>query len=199
MKEEVSQRSTVAGLLLVQFILFAVGICGITWSGIEVGINTESWNDVIIGLAAGSFSYLVLLVVVRSSLLVANAMQRTAQTVQSIVSGFGVGAMAIVAFAAAIGEEFLFRVFLQGWIASLASPWIGVLVAASAFALAHATSVVYLLTSFVLGIAIGAAYEWNSSIIMIVCWHFSYDLLALAVLVKAPELLRIPQSSSPGA
>ena len=106
-------------------------------------------------------------------------------------SAFGIGAIMVIAAAAAVGEEFFFRVFLQNWIASAVSPLVGIVVSSLAFGLMHALSATYFFLTLALALLIGSAYAWNGSITMIVCWHFSYDLLSLLALVKSPRILRL--------
>jgi membrane protease YdiL (CAAX protease family) len=195
MTETDSNRSGIAGIVIVQAALFVIAWGGLKWTGLETDILWGgAWIDAILGLGAGCLSYLLLLGITRSKSSAGRALSKSAEAIRPTVAGLGYGAIVIVAFAAAIGEEFLFRVFLQSWLTSLATPWIGVAAGALAFALAHLSSLTHAILSFVLGLAIGAVFAWTGSILLIVCWHFSYDLLALLILVKSPEILEGPTS-----
>ena len=190
MSEAESKTPSLAGIVLIQSLLLAIALLGARWASLDVGIARDSMLfDVFIGLSAGIITYVVLLGVARSSTAAGQSIRQSALVLRSAVSSFGVGALLVVAAAAAIGEEFLFRVFLQGWIANVATLWLGVLVSALAFGLMHATSFIYFALSLSIGLAIGAAYALTGSIVMIVCWHFSYDVLSLLVLVRAPHIL----------
>lgn len=145
MTKLVSKQTKLVSIVLVQAILFAVALGGIGWTDVEFGIRDDRLIDAVIGIAAGGFSYLALLTFVKYDLAPAGALRRAAQEIRPVVSDFGYGAMLIVALAASIGEELLFRVFLQSWIANLTSPWNGIIAGATAFALTHASSMAYLI------------------------------------------------------
>jgi len=92
--------------------------------------------------------------------------------------------LALVALAAGLGEELLFRGALQ----SLAELWMSPLVALAMvsllFGLAHALSATY----FVLATVVGAYLGWlalaTGSLVPPILAHALYDLLALGVLLR---------------
>lgn len=92
---------------------------------------------------------------------------------------------------AGIGEELLFRGLLQQWLAGYYSIDIAIGIAAVVFGLLHFATFSYFLLTTVLGAAFGIAYHLTGSLLLIMSWHAFYDLLAIWVFARRPELLGV--------
>jgi len=99
----------------------------------------------------------------------------------------------VLALLAGVGEELLFRGFLQPWLGVYLSAELGILVAAIVFGLLHFASVPYFLLTAVLGLAFGITYWSTGSLLMVMVWHGFYDLLVFLILIYRPDLLGIAE------
>jgi membrane protease YdiL (CAAX protease family) len=81
---------------------------------------------------------------------------------------------------------------LQPFISSYSNIWVGLIAASLIFALLHFMSWIYFVLAFAMGLLLGAAYQLSQSLVLVMVWHGVYDLLALWVLVHAPQLLGLP-------
>ncbi|MDZ4263342.1 MAG: type II CAAX endopeptidase family protein [Pseudomonadota bacterium] len=119
----------------------------------------------------------------------AQALLNDTRRVSGIFSGYSLGHLACVAALAGVGEELLFRGFLQLWLSShFAIIW-AILVASIIFGFLHYLSHAYFISVTLMSIAFGAAYYITDSLLMVMVWHGVYDFIALVVLVKYPALI----------
>jgi hypothetical protein len=93
-----------------------------------------------------------------------------------------------IACAAGVGEELLFRGFLQqtitGWWEPPAGPWIGLAIASVVFGLCHALCAAYAVLATVMGLALGGLLLATDGLIAPIAMHAVYDGLALLYLVR---------------
>jgi hypothetical protein len=109
-----------------------------------------------------------------------------------------VAEMAIIALLAGLGEEVLFRGFLQaaitqwtasnaasvGWHSPALPAWMAVVVVGAVFGMAHGITLGYALLAGVIGLYIGWLWMLTGSLIIPITIHAVYDFLALLYLVK---------------
>ncbi len=85
---------------------------------------------------------------------------------------------------AGLGEEILFRGWLQTWLAESLGP-LGALAAASvAFGMVHAVTRWYAVMATVIGALLGALLLWTENLIAPILVHALYDFVALLVLLR---------------
>lgn len=89
----------------------------------------------------------------------------------------------LVALAAGIGEELLFRGVIQDGLADRIGPGFGLLAAALLFGLVHAMSRAYFLLATLAGLYLGLVYLWTANLLVVMLVHFLYDWIALQVYV----------------
>ena len=82
-------------------------------------------------------------------------LRKQAAKIRTTLAEFSYFTILLVSAAAAIGEETLFRVFLQNWIGSFTTPVIAVVISSLAFGLAQSNALSYFILTFVLGLVIG--------------------------------------------
>ena len=86
------------------------------------------------------------------------------------------------AAAAGIGEELLFRGFLQSWLAGVfGTVWPALLVATVAFGAVHWVSAVYFAYATLLGAVLGLIFWMTGDLLAPVLCHAVYDVVALLV------------------
>lgn len=153
-----------------------------------LGMAAWSW-----GLIAAVITYALLAVLYRYSRTVQHSMFVTLGKMQSLFVRFSWGQLVLISVLAGVGEELLFRVFLQTFIAEYSHAWVGLGVASILFALLHFISWVYFVLTLVIGLLLGLGYHLSQSWVLVMVWHGVYDLIALGVLVYAPQVLGLPR------
>jgi len=98
--------------------------------------------------------------------------------------------LALVSIAAGLGEELLFRGFLQALLEAPLGAAGALAVASVAFGLAHAVSVGYAVVATVVGAYLGLLWMGTGDLLAPVVCHALYDFVALAVLTRAPASAR---------
>jgi len=98
--------------------------------------------------------------------------------------------IALVAISAGVGEEMLFRGFLQAsfcaWLGSTA--W-GLAVASILFGLLHPISIPYVVIAGMIGFYLGEVWILNGNLLTVMVTHGVYDFAALGYLIR----IRAPQ------
>lgn len=97
----------------------------------------------------------------------------------SLVGDFACWRLLLVAIAAGLGEELLFRGFLQQLLTTYIGTHLGVLMASLAFGLCHYLSNIYLLVAFAMGCYFGWLFKASASIWVPVTAHAVYDFIGL--------------------
>lgn len=92
--------------------------------------------------------------------------------------------LALVALAAGIGEELLFRGVIQAGLSGPLGPVAALIVASLLFGLVHAMSLAYFLITFLAGLYMGLLYWWTGNLLVPIIVHFLYDWAALQFYVS---------------
>ena len=99
----------------------------------------------------------------------------------------------MIALAAGVGEEMLFRGVIQFSFESwLGSPVLGLIFASILFGLLHPVSVTYIVVAAILGCYLGWVQLFNGNLLTVMIAHALYDLAALGFLLKYPTALPSP-------
>lgn len=99
--------------------------------------------------------------------------------VSQLFGQWTVAQMAILSLVAGIGEEILFRGVLQPGISNFSSPLIGLLVASFVFAVCHALTKAYFVTTFFIGIYLSLVWQASDNLLAPIVTHAVYDFGAL--------------------
>lgn len=92
---------------------------------------------------------------------------------------------ALVALLAGVGEELLFRGFLQSLLARWTSPLLGLILGSLAFGAAHAVTRTYFALASIIGLFLGwLMLEYNDLVAPIVA-HTVYDFVALIFIARS--------------
>lgn len=110
------------------------------------------------------------------------------QLIRPLFSEVNLFGLLVVSIAAGVGEEMLFRGFLQGMLADFFTPpyghWAAILVAAYAFGCMHYFSLNYLAVATLMGCYLGALYLWTDSLLVPIVTHALYDFVALVYITR---------------
>ncbi|WP_237058298.1 CPBP family intramembrane glutamic endopeptidase [Microbulbifer sediminum] len=187
---ESSETPRFALLIRLQGCLLLVAIALIAWSGVPFSWPGNTGYGALVWGAVGAVaSYALAMWLTRLSLPVGRSLRRIVSMVHPILAGMSWPQMILVSLLAGLGEELLFRVWLQEWLAGLFAPTLGVAVASLLFALMHAMTRLYFILTLVIGLLLGFAYWQTGSVLLVVTWHALYDLLAIAVITRRPGWL----------
>jgi len=102
--------------------------------------------------------------------------------------GSTIGQMLLISIVAGIGEELLFRGFLQSWIEQISGlPWLALAIASIVFGLAHAMSVTYAVLAGAIGAYLGWLLMASDNLVVPMVTHAAYDFAALVYLTGRKE------------
>jgi membrane protease YdiL (CAAX protease family) len=87
--------------------------------------------------------------------------------------------LALVCFAAGLGEELLFRGALQPWIAEITHPSVAIVVVGLLFGLAHSLSVAYFVVATLIGCYLGWLMHAYDDLVAPITAHALYDFMAI--------------------
>jgi hypothetical protein len=142
------------------------------------------------GVLAGGGLYLVIFSLSRYLLHIRSVIELNRMLVQ-MFREIGWPGILLLSLLAGVGEELLFRVFLQ----SAVSDWLGwvagLLFSSLLFGLAHFVSKLYVAVTFAIGLLLGSIYLLTQSALLIMAMHFFYDFCAFTIVVKYPHLLKL--------
>ena len=115
---------------------------------------------------------------------------RVEQAVARLFPSPTLGRLALVSAAAGIGEELLFRGFLQALLAGFVGDAAALVVASAAFGLAHAVTRTYAIVAGVIGAYLGGLWMVTGSLTAPIVTHALYDFVALAVVTRSARRMQ---------
>ncbi|MDO3383126.1 CPBP family intramembrane glutamic endopeptidase [Gilvimarinus algae] len=116
---------------------------------------------------------------------------------QQLFTPLSLWQLAFISLLAGVGEELLFRVLLQNWLAGFGYPSVAIVLASLVFAALHWLSLTYFLVTLVVGLAFGIVYHTTQSFVLVASWHGVYDFIALVIVSRCPQWLGFSQASPP--
>jgi membrane protease YdiL (CAAX protease family) len=93
------------------------------------------------------------------------------------------GGLLVVAMAAGLGEELLFRGVIQGGISQWAGASVGLVISSIAFGFAHALNRYYVMVTLLMGLYLGMLYQASQNLVLVVLVHGLYDWIVLRYLL----------------
>ena len=103
-----------------------------------------------------------------------------------LMQGLPPGSLLLVALAAGVGEELLFRGVIQQGLTDWAGPGVGLVVASIIFGLAHALNRYYVLVTLVMGLYLGLLYQASQNLVLVMAVHALYDWVVLRFVLLTP-------------
>lgn len=184
------RKITLGPALVFEFSLTLVGTTGLWLFGLKASVlGLAPATAIGLGALAGLFTLVLLFGLSHLLLRFQDSLRRHVEDLHGFARSLSLPALALLSLAAGVGEEVLFRGFVQTGLVALAGPWVGVIAAALLFGLVHYLSLVYFIMATLLGLVLGLAYEITGSLLLVVTWHAVYDLAALVLLARFPHWL----------
>jgi len=183
-------------ILLSQLAIVAMGIFLIWALSVKIpDAQIEQFRAVALGSLLAIATFLLFTLIYRFGGKFAQALLNDTRRVSGIFGGYSWLHLSCVAALAGVGEELLFRGFLQAWLSNHFTITWAILIASVIFGLLHYLSHAYFISVTLMSIAFGVAYYMTDSLLMVMVWHGVYDFIALLVLVKYPDFIRVVRES----
>lgn len=106
------------------------------------------------------------------------------QFVARMFGRWSIPQLALLSIVAGVGEEILFRGVLQPGMAKITTPAVGLIVASFAFALCHALTKAYFISTFVIGIYLSLVWQAADNLLAPIITHALYDFVALLYFLR---------------
>jgi CAAX protease family protein len=113
----------------------------------------------------------------------------TSEVIMRMFAGASVLQLALVAAAAGVGEELLFRGLVQAGISRFLGLSVGIAAASVIFGLCHWLNVTYAILAMLAGAYFGAWMVATGNILTPIVAHAAYDFLALVYLIRPEGLI----------
>ena len=162
--------------------LGAVAVAWAYWRGLPM-IDALPWSSSIVlqSVIATLPLVVALLILMRVD---APWMQRIEAHVRSflrpILQYGGLAGMAVLALAAGVGEELLFRGVVQAELVGLIGPWGALIIASIIFGVCHWITPAYALIATIMGAYLGGLYMYTGGLTVPILVHTFYDFVAFA-------------------
>jgi membrane protease YdiL (CAAX protease family) len=187
------QQSPAFGVILLsQSLIVAAG--GLFLWALDVRLpnaNIDLLRAIAAGVLLAIATFLIFVLVYRFGGTFARSLLNDLNRVSWIFNGYSWIHISCVALLAGVGEELLFRGFLQTWLDRHLSIVWAILFSSVIFGLLHYLSHAYFICTILMSIALGVGYYLSGSLLMVMVWHGVYDFIALVVLVKFPHIIDI--------
>ena len=95
----------------------------------------------------------------------------------------------LIAIAAGVCEELLFRAGLQEALAIKLQPMWAIIIASLVFGLVHALTPLYFVLATIMGLTLGVGYHYSQDLIGVMLWHAIYDIIAIYLIARRPDLI----------
>ena len=166
--------------------LFALALGLGWWTGVPP-LARLRWNWTALALAG--IATLPLLLALRWSLATSLAPMRqlvrlAEERLTPLFSTCSAAELGVIALAAGMGEETLFRGWLQPWLGQWLPPWAAVAGGAVVFGTAHPLTPAYVVAATVVGGYLGALTLLSGNLLLPIATHALYDFVALSLLVR---------------
>jgi membrane protease YdiL (CAAX protease family) len=177
-------------LMAVPVVVFILGAMLIYLTGTPWQLISDSFiQDFMNGTAWAVLTFASVILLTRFP--ISQSLREVCRELLPIFEGIRIWQIVALSMAAGIGEELMFRGFLQQWLAGYYTAEAAIGFASVIFGLLHFFTFSYFLLTTVLGAAMGIAYHITGSLILVMSWHALYDLLVIWILARRPELLGI--------
>ena len=144
-----------------------------------------SWRDLVVSLFATGALLVLFVILLRAS---AAPFRRIREILERVLLPLIRNChwleLAVVSIAAGVGEEWLFRGFLQGELASRFSDVPAIVLASIAFGFCHYITRTYFILATVLGAVFGWLYFATNNLLIVIVIHALYDFIALLILQR---------------
>jgi membrane protease YdiL (CAAX protease family) len=186
-------RRSIRTLILAAAFEAGLGVLGAVaalFAGVEVlALLRLDAGTVAVGLAAAAPMVLLFIVAIDSSWEPLARIRRIlTETLVPHLAGIPWWGILVLSVFAGLGEELLFRGFLQSALSGVLPPAAALVVASVVFGLAHWITRAYAVFATLLGAYLGLLFLLTESLLAPVLCHAAYDLVALLVYMRRHNL-----------
>lgn len=178
---EVDDRALVANLVIVQSAMVLIAVLGSWWLDYDLLSLIRFDYQTLAEIAATSIALIGMALGSRRAFpKIWRGLDRT--TIELLGNSklkFATWAIISISILAGIGEEFLFRGFIQGWLEEQLPIALAILIPTALFALAHPHSKAYMAAVFVIGSIVGISFAITNSLLVAIASHIIFDIVAL--------------------
>jgi membrane protease YdiL (CAAX protease family) len=103
----------------------------------------------------------------------------------------------LVAVAAGIGEEVLFRGLIQSGLSEWFSPWLALALCSLLFGLCHFITPAYVVFAGIFGLLLGGLWMWQENLLAPIVAHAAYDFFALVYVLRLKGPAKAPTDQPP--
>lgn len=177
-----SNARTFALAMLFESGLGFAGLLVAWWANVSLQSRLQVTAPALVRGLVACLPMLILLVAINNSrwLPLVQLRRQVETLVREIFSGSSWLEIAMICFAAGLGEELLFRGALQPWVARLSNPTVAIVVVGLLFGLAHSLSVTYFVVATLMGCYFGWLMEAYDDLVAPIVAHAVYDFVAIA-------------------
>ncbi|MCP8899622.1 CPBP family intramembrane glutamic endopeptidase [Gilvimarinus xylanilyticus] len=167
-----------------------LGLAGLMWAGIQILPLSPDWvNSALGGTSAAAATYLTWLVVMRIFPTLQRELLPSLEQFRALFARSKLWQISLISAAAGVGEELLFRGFIQSFASQHWGTGYAIAIASLIFAAGHALSLTYFMITLVMGLAFGWVYAQNGDLLLLMVWHGVYDFIAITVILHRPRWL----------
>jgi len=164
------------------------------WFGLNIELSLLGrigWWSLGLGAIGGVLLYICVFYLTRLFWIRLSSLRSLMSYLHRLFKDFSWFSIVIISVMAGVGEELLVRGVLQSYLISHFNPVIGIVLASLTFGLMHYLTKTYVMIAFALGLLFGLAYYISESMALVMVAHAVYDVVAFAIIVKYPHLLKI--------
>lgn len=179
------------GKIVVAAVLFEAGLAplalvlGNFWGQDPFAMFAWNLRGLVDGALATVPMVLLLLAAIRWPIgPLARIMRVVNETIAPLLRGRPASDLALLAVAAGVGEELLFRGVIQGALAHRFGMGAGLALAATLFGFLHPITLAYVLIAGLLGAYLGAVWIASGNLLVVMVAHALYDFVALRLLLR---------------
>lgn len=142
------------------------------------------FRSIVLGSLFGVALYLCLAVICFKVKPIAKLMAPLLRQIVKIYPAFTLTQILIISALAGFGEELLMRGILQVFITEHLGVFLGILIASLVFGLLHFLSLIYVVTTFLIGCLFGVAFHLTQDLLLVMVAHAVYDVFAFIGIKK---------------
>lgn len=166
--------------------------------GLEISLpasTLDNFSAIGLGTVFACITFFMFWLVYRFGGSFARTLLADLNRITALFRGLSWWQFAMLAALAGVGEELLFRGFLQVWLNQYCSITIAIISTSVIFGLLHYLSHAYFISVTLMSIVFGVGYYLSGSLLMVMVWHGVYDFIALLAIMKFPHWVGIASAS----
>lgn len=182
------KKSGFSVVLISQLAIVLLAVVFVHWLDVRLlNPRVNSYAAVAIGTVLAVFTYAAFVMIYHFGGGFAQQLLNDIRRVSVIFSGYSWAHFSVIAALAGVGEELLFRAFMQEYLHGFIGIFWAIALTSLLFGALHYLSAAYFVSTLVMSVLFGVGYYYSGSLLMVVVWHGIYDFIALVTLIKWPQ------------